>query len=251
MHAKSPTISGGGTIGTIHGVYIQAQAAAGVTTAYGIYQAGASDKNYFAGNIKIGGTAERATTTPTNSLYLFNGTAPAGTLTNGVTHYASSGNAYVMDSTARTKLLTPTYAEIYVADGSTAQSIATGTTYTKLTGFTTNGSSSNCTADASNDKITITKTGYYLVNCSINGSSGTANATFKFAAFLNGTEQSNVHNHRKFTTVNDVGSAAMSGIIDVTTANWDLDIRARHDIGSAINFTPTYMNLTITYLGET
>jgi len=37
------------------------------------------------------------------------------------------------------------YGEIHVADGSTAQSIPTGLTYTKLTGFTDNGLSNNVT----------------------------------------------------------------------------------------------------------
>ena len=144
-----------------------------------------------------------------------------------------------------------TFAEIYVADATASQAIATGTTYTKLTTFTTNGQSSNCTSDATNDKITVTKTGRYLVTCSINASSGTANSTFKFAAFLNGVEQSNIHAHRKYAAAGDNGSCSISGIIDVTTANWDLDIRARHDVGSSVDLTTTYMNLKVIYLGET
>lgn len=145
---------------------------------------------------------------------------------------------------------TGTYAEIYVADGSTAQTVATGATYAKLTGFTTNGSSSNCTADADNDKITITKTGYYLVTCSIGASSDTV-ATFKIAAFLNGSEQSQCHVNRKYSNANDVGASTFSGIIDVTTASWDLDVRVAHDNGGNVDWTPVYMNLSIVYLGET
>lgn len=143
-----------------------------------------------------------------------------------------------------------TFAEIYVDNGSTAQTIPTGAAYTKLTGFATNGQSNNCTADAANDKITITKTGRYFVICSIGASSDTV-ATFKFAAFLNGVEQGNVHTHRKYANANDVGACTLSGIVDVTTASWDLDVRAAHDDGGNVDFTPTYMNLTITYLGET
>lgn len=143
------------------------------------------------------------------------------------------------------------FAEIYVADGSTAQAIATGATYTKLTGFATNGQANNCTADAANDKIVVTKAGKYLVNCSINASSGTNNVTFKFSIFLNGAELSNCHCHRKYSVAGDYGSSSITGIIDVTTANWEVDVRARHDDGGAVNFTPTYMNMNITYLGET
>jgi len=144
-----------------------------------------------------------------------------------------------------------TYADIYVSDGSVAQSIPTGATYTKLTAFTNNGPSVNCTADVANDKITITKAGFYIVNCSINGRSGTANVTFIFAAFLNSVEQDQVHCHRKFGSAGDNGSSSMSGIIDVTTVPWDLDVRARHDSGGSVDFTSTYMNLCVSYLGET
>ena len=143
-----------------------------------------------------------------------------------------------------------TFGEIYVADGSTAQTIPTGATYTKLTGFATDGQSSNCTNDAANDKITITKTGRYEVICSIGASSNTV-STFKFAAFLNGVEQSQVHTHRKYANANDVGACTLSGIIDVTTASWDLDVRAAHDAVGDVDFTPTYMNLSVVYLGET
>jgi len=63
------------------------------------------------------------------------------------------------------------YAEIYLYDGSTAQSIPTGATYTKVTAYTTNGLSSNCTADAGNDKITITETGVNsMLRTFLNGS---------------------------------------------------------------------------------
>jgi hypothetical protein len=51
-----------------------------------------------AGNLLIGGTAERGTTVGTKHLDLFNGTAPAGTLTNGVSLYSSSGDLKFMDA---------------------------------------------------------------------------------------------------------------------------------------------------------
>lgn len=49
IYAAPPTISSSGTITTLTGVFIGTQKHASVTTAYGIYQAGASDLNYFAG----------------------------------------------------------------------------------------------------------------------------------------------------------------------------------------------------------
>jgi hypothetical protein len=143
------------------------------------------------------------------------------------------------------------YAEIYVAGGSTAQSISNGSTYVKLTGFTTDGLSKRCTADASNDRIVFTRTGVYSVTGSISASSGTGNVVFKFAVFLNSVEQSKIQLERAFATLNDVGSGSFSGLVDVTTSGWVMDLRAVHDFGSSVNITPTYLNLTVVYLGET
>jgi len=50
------------------------------------------------GNLLVGGTAARATTDGAAQLVLFNGTAPVGTLTNGVSLYSSSGDLNFMNS---------------------------------------------------------------------------------------------------------------------------------------------------------
>lgn len=144
-----------------------------------------------------------------------------------------------------------TFGGIHVHDNSTAQSIPTGTTYTKLTHFSDNDPASNVTPDAANDKITFTKTGYYLVNCSLNFSDDTNNVEWRVAPFLNGVEYDSIHIVRKIGTAGDVGSASFSGIIDVTTAGWDLDVRARHNYGSDVDLTVEYSNLSVIYLGET
>jgi hypothetical protein len=143
------------------------------------------------------------------------------------------------------------FAEIHVHDASTAQSIANGTTYTKSTAFTNNGPAVNCTADATNDKITLTKTGYYRVECSISFTTGTNSIVMKAAAFLGGTEQDNCHCQRKIGTGSDVGNMGFTGIIDNTSANTDLDLRFAHSDGSAVDLTVIYANLNVSYLGET
>lgn len=58
-------------------------------------------------NFKIGGTAARGTTEGTNQLVLFNGTAPVGTLTNGVSIYSASGELRSMDAAGNSTLLSP------------------------------------------------------------------------------------------------------------------------------------------------
>jgi len=58
-------------------------------------------------NVKIGGLASRATTAGTNQLVIFNGTAPVGTLANGASFYATSGEMRVMDAAGNATLLSP------------------------------------------------------------------------------------------------------------------------------------------------
>lgn len=50
------------------------------------------------GNLKIAGSATRATTEGDNHLDIFNGTAPVGTLTNGVSLYSASGKPRFINS---------------------------------------------------------------------------------------------------------------------------------------------------------
>lgn len=58
-------------------------------------------------NVKIGGSAKRATTEGTFKLDIFNGTAPVGTLANGISLYATAGELRVMDSGGTATLLSP------------------------------------------------------------------------------------------------------------------------------------------------
>lgn len=59
------------------------------------------------GNVKIGGSSSRATTEGSAQLVLFDGTAPVGTLANGVSLYSASGECRVMDAAGASTLLSP------------------------------------------------------------------------------------------------------------------------------------------------
>jgi len=144
---------------------------------------------------------------------------------------------------------TGTYGNIYVEDGATAQTIATGATYTKSTAFTTDDGSSNMTNDATNDKITVTKTGKYLANFSVSFSANTNNVIWDSAVFVNGVEMENVHFSRKVGTGADVGSASGAGIVAVT-AGQDVDVRFKHDQAGSVDLTVHDMTLVLTYVGE-
>jgi hypothetical protein len=60
------------------------------------------------GNLRIGAsTATRSTTAGTNQVVLFDGTAPVGTLTNGVSLYSTAGELRVLDAAGNETLLSP------------------------------------------------------------------------------------------------------------------------------------------------
>lgn len=62
----------------------------------------------FGGTISLGAAfVSRGTTNPSNAINLFNGTAPVGTLANGVTLYASGGKLFAMDAAGVATQLTP------------------------------------------------------------------------------------------------------------------------------------------------
>ena len=67
VRAASPSRKGTGVMSNAYGVNILPQRITGVTNGYGVYQEGASDLNYFAGNIGVGKT------NPSNPIEAANG----------------------------------------------------------------------------------------------------------------------------------------------------------------------------------
>ena len=218
------------------------------------YRASFSNKTG-SSNVTIGYNAKYYSTNMSNELVIDNqqrGTTIADSLL-----YRTSSLLYgTFDATPANQTLTAnaklyyigTFAEIHVHDASAAQTIPTGTTYTKLTCYTDNGESSNCTPDAANDKITITKTGRYRVTAN-SSTTVSAAATFRFAAFLGGVEQDDIHSMRKFPN-NDISGGIAQGFINVTSVPVDLDMRCSHDQGGNVDVTIVYSNLNVEYIGE-
>lgn len=58
-------------------------------------------------NLKVAGTAVRGTTEGTNHIDIFDGTAPVGTLANGISLYSTSGELRVADAGGNATLLSP------------------------------------------------------------------------------------------------------------------------------------------------
>lgn len=143
------------------------------------------------------------------------------------------------------------YGEIHCHDASTPQTIPTGASYTKSTAFTDNGEASGITADAANDKLTITAAGIYRVAGSFSFTSDTNNVVWKGALFVDGVEKNNVHWERKVGTGADLGNASFTGLVDVPSVPVDVDFRVNHDNGAGVALTITYANLNLAYVGPT
>lgn len=143
----------------------------------------------------------------------------------------------------------PSYGEIYVQGGATAQSIATGATYTKSTMFTTAHLSANLNADAANDQLVIANAGVYRVNWNCSFTSGTNNVVWYGSVFADGVEQGDIHFEQKIATGTDVESVNCSGFVSCA-AGCVIDVRLRHDNGGAVDFTGVYSNLSAQKVGN-
>lgn len=119
-------------------------------------------------------------------------------------------------------LTTHDHGQIYLHSGVTPQVIAVGGTLEKFTGFTTDGDAHGLAADAANDKITITRTGIYVVHfdCTYDGTNNTI-ATFR--AKWNGVEQNHLMWSQKIPG-GDVSAGTFAGLLSATVAAQDLEI---------------------------
>lgn len=144
---------------------------------------------------------------------------------------------------------TVSFGEIHTHDNTGTQAIPTGlSAYTQTNSFTDSGVNIGVSIYPDQDKIIVPNIGYYRVDSSFSFSCGTNNTTFYGALFMNGAEVDQVHFERKIGTAGDRGNASATGIIGVTQANTQLDIRLKHDSGATVNINMYYANLNIQYI---
>lgn len=136
----------------------------------------------------------------------------------------------------------PIYGSIYVDGGTVAQTIAQGATYTKSTGFTTDGNDSGGISDVANDQLILTR-GAWHITAAISFFTDTDSNDVIGALFLDGTEQGNLHFKRRIGTGSAIGSAAIAGIVVVDQDTETLDLRLRHDVAGDEDITVVYANL--------
>ena len=141
-------------------------------------------------------------------------------------------------------------ASIYLLAGSTAQAIPTGSTYTKFTGFAAKGvETGGMSADYANSRIVVPKAGNFRVYANFSTRLGTAEVTVDTAIFVDGVEIPDTHVQRKFSGTGYIFTVALTGTaVNVATGSV-IDVRAKHDNASSVNFTCSYASLQADFKG--
>lgn len=142
-----------------------------------------------------------------------------------------------------------TYASIYVHANSTGQSIPNAE-WTQLTQFATDGEYNDCTVDVANDKITFTRTGIYLVHFAGSFTSATATSWF-VQGYLDGAGLNQLRGAMYTAGAIDFQTAGFCGVIDVSSAPLDLDVRTYHGYGSAVTLVMREAQLSVMRIGDT
>jgi hypothetical protein len=142
------------------------------------------------------------------------------------------------------------FAEIYVQNNTTADTVAAATN-SQVLRFAVNGVSNNMTPDHTNDHITVTKAGMYLCSISL-AFSGDGSVDWSFSLYKNNgaTEFPNVHTDRKLGAAGDIGSASMSGIVDLAV-NDTIELWMQHAEGVNKDITIRDCTMSLVQIGGT
>lgn len=143
-------------------------------------------------------------------------------------------------------------ASIYLSGGSTTQAIPTGSTYTKFTGFVAKGIEvGGMSADYTNSRIVVPRPGNYRVHANFSTRLGTAEVTVDTAIFVDNVEIPDTHVQRKFSGTGYIFTVALTGTAVNVATGAVIDVRAKHDNASSVNFTCSYASLQAEFKGYT
>lgn len=120
------------------------------------------------------------------------------------------------------------------AEGNTTAETTVDTTPRKIAALATKGVEAGLTVDTTNNKITVGKTGDYLVIGSVSFS-GTISGTYNVSIFKN-LVSTNLTLERKLGTGGDVGSATVQGIVSCSAGD-DLSLYQSTADGSIMTVT--------------
>ena len=133
------------------------------------------------------------------------------------------------------------YASLHSNDTVLIDTIPTGPTYHKLTCWNDISSELGYVADTANDQIIVTSVSavfiYFHMPIYLSGGAGT---TVYAAVFCNGVEVNEIHDEKKFQTINTRNSIEAMNNIVITEVPCTLDVRVRTDNVSDIVLNTTY-----------
>jgi len=132
------------------------------------------------------------------------------------------------------------YGEISVNNASSSQTLS-ATTWTKLTGFTAVGQSKNTTNSHSNDKVTVTNAGVYLVTLTANFTTGVA-TDVGIAIHWSGSATA-AKTNRTTASATDVASAAVSGLVNASSGSTDFEVYAHLETGTTITIKDAVLSV--------
>ena len=153
----------------------------------------------------------------------------------------ASGNGGILVDSARGDA---SYAQMYRTGSGVAQSIPTGTAWTKLTPFTANSNAFDSTPDHANDRIVIGRAGQYKVTFTRSFDVGTANTTWKSTVLKNGSEWA--PSTQQVKMLNATTSTYACTSCQISCAAGDvLTIGVQHDNASSVNVTHAFATLSV------
>lgn len=143
------------------------------------------------------------------------------------------------------------YGSVKISDNTTATTISSSGTYVQVN-FDTNGESNNTTPDHTNDHITATKAGRYMIVCSIDAHDMGVNEQYEFAVRINNgatTFDGGLRMHTFATNANQEASITLSGIRDLA-ANDTIELWVKNNTGTN-DVTVNFAELNLVMVGGT
>jgi len=136
------------------------------------------------------------------------------------------------------------FGQIYT-DTPQVVNLAIANTYYQIAGMTADIAINTSIASS---QITVSKAGYYLVQCTSSFTHATNNTVIHHSLFVDGVEDTRLEFERKIGAGGDVGYAGGSVLI-LLTAGQVLDIRAK-SVSNTGNLTTNHFNLNVMLVGE-
>lgn len=144
------------------------------------------------------------------------------------------------------------YGEIYAVDAASNIVLASQDTWVQITSFDINGISNGATPDHTNDHITVSETGKYIVSVAISSHSTQSNDyEYKVKTNNGTTDYDNLTVRRTLPVANATGSAMAKGIVSLT-ANDTVEVWVQRLDGGAVEKTLTveHINFNLILIGK-